>query len=127
MTRRIFFFAAVVVLVLAALPAGAKKKKDPFAGLTPAEEAGLRLLALQSKGYIDLHIGEPSTFILVEPKAWAAMTHHDKRKLCRLALSFCRGLNREGKNILYIHLKNMTTWNSLARVWVESGQIEIFK
>ena len=43
--------------------------------LTPSEEAGVKLLALQSKGYIDLQIAQPSTFLLIERKVWGAMMH----------------------------------------------------
>jgi hypothetical protein len=64
---RSWFVAIFLLLVMMACPALAGKKKDPPAGLSPAEEAGMRLLTMQSKGLIQLSVGEPITFMLVEP------------------------------------------------------------
>ena len=72
----------------------AQNKKKSKQSLTDAETAGLRLAALAQKGYISMQLGEPSTFMLVEPKAWAAMMHKDKMDLCRLGLIFTHGYRK---------------------------------
>lgn len=92
-----------------------------------AEDAGLRLLALQSRGHIRLAVAEPSTFIEVEPKSWAAMTHQDKEKMCRLAKTYITGLNQQGRKIDFIFFKDMTSRATLAEVCLKDGHISINK
>jgi len=105
-----------------------RKKKDSLAGLSPAEEAGIRLLAMQKKGLVDLQIGEPNTFLLVEPLAWKGMTHQDKRKLLNLAMTFCRGLrDKDNRNIEFVTLWDMTTHETLAVGYILSNRMEIKK
>ncbi len=105
-----------------------KQSGDVLAGISSAEEAGLRLFALQSKGYIRLHTGEPSTFIEVEPIAWKSMMHQDKEKMCRLAQAFITGLNQQqGKKIQFIFFKDMTSRETLAEVSLRDSNILIKK
>ena len=108
-------------------PALAAQQKDPLAGLTPSQEAGMRLLAMQSKGLIELSIGEPSTFMLVEPLGWKGLKHVEKKNLVRLALLFCQGLNQEGKNIDFVIVQDMTSRDTLARAYVKENRFEISK
>ncbi|MCX5891435.1 MAG: hypothetical protein NTW80_00385 [Deltaproteobacteria bacterium] len=121
-TKIIFVTIAVILLVLPAIN-WAKEKS-----LTPGEEAGLRLLALQSKGYITISLGDPSTFILVEPKAWQVMMHKDKVNLCRLAVTYVRELNhKDGSKREFVFLQDMTSRKDLGRGFIQTGTIEIFK
>lgn len=123
MKKRLIIMTMVMILLAFHTTSWAKGKS-----LTPGEEAGLRLLALQSKGYIDISLGDPSTFILVEPKAWQAMMHKDKVNLCRLAISYIRELNqKDGSKREFVFLQDMTSRKDLGRGFIQTGQIEIFK
>ncbi|MHC1726541.1 MAG: hypothetical protein AB9866_11105 [Syntrophobacteraceae bacterium] len=104
-----------------------KKSKAKQKDLTDSKEAGMRLLALQAKGYIELTIAEPSTFLLIEPKAWQAMLHKDKIDLCNLAWAFVDGLNRKGKRVQFVIVEDMTKRKTLARVFLQEGRVEILK
>ena len=105
-----------------------RRKKEPLAGLSPAEDAGLRLLAMQQKGLVNLQIGEPNTFLLVEPLAWKGMTHQDKRKLLNLAMTFCRGLrDKDHKHIDFVTIWDMTTHDTLAVGYLSDNRMEIKK
>lgn len=126
MRRFIFVVPILLLMLLISMPLAAKKK-DPLAGLSPAEEAGARLLAMQGRGLIQLSISEPSTFLLVEPLGWKGLKHVEKKKLARLALTFCRGLNQKGKNILFVILQDMTSRKTLGKAFVKSGRIEIYR
>ena len=96
--------------------------------LTPSEEAGVKLLALQSKGYIDLQIAQPSTFLLIERKVWGAMMHKDKVDLCRTALTFLQGLKKEqSKKIDFLIVWDMTSHDTIARGYIDENRIEILK
>lgn len=94
---------------------------------TPAEEAGLRLAALESRGHLRLAIGQDIAFIDVEPTSWQAMRHRDKENLCRLAQTFIDGLNQQGRNILFIFFRDMTTKAKLAEVSLRDGHTSIYK
>lgn len=123
MQRRLAVVALVAILL--AFPGTNWGKGKSF---TPGEEAGLRLLALQSKGYINISLGDPSTFILVEPKAWQAMMHKDKVNLCRLAITYVRELNqKDGCKREFVFLQDMTSRKDLGRGFIQTGKIEIFK
>ena len=117
--------AIALALVLLAFAATTWAKERQF---TPGEEAGLRLLALQSKGYIDISLGDPSTFILVEPKVWHAMMHKDKVNLCRMAITYVSELNqKDGGKREFVFLQDMTSRENLARGFIQTGKVEIFK
>jgi hypothetical protein len=107
---------------------GGNKSGDVLANLSSAEDAGLRLFALQSRGFIRMYISEPSTFIEVEPKAWASMLHQDKEKICQLAKSFITGLNQQqGKRIDFVIFRDMTQKETLADICLKDGYISIKK
>ena len=101
----------------------AKERK----GFTSAEEAGLKLMAMQQKGFIQLNIDEPSTFMQVEPLAWNGLMHNDKVNLVRTAMSFCNGLNQKGRKIIFVILQDMTSGKKLATGEVDRGRVDIFK
>lgn len=119
-----------LVFVISSPSTARKKKKDSLTGLSPAEDAGIRLLAMQQKGYINLVLIEPNPILFVEPLAWKNMTHHDKVKLGNLALLFVNGLKqKEGKkyNYDYVFIKDMTTKEHLGTVYLNENRVEIFK
>lgn len=96
-------------------------------GFTAAEDAGLKLMAMQQKGYIQLNIDEPSTFMRVEPLAWNGLMHKDKVNLVRTAMRFCSGLNQKGRKITFVILQDMTSGKKLATGEVDRGRVDIFK
>lgn len=103
-------------------------KKKQTKQLTAEEEAGVRLVALSEKGYISLKIGEPSTFMLVEPKVWKALLHKDKVDLCRTALMFLKGYKREKQaKISYLIVWDMTSHDTIARGYLDDNRIEIVR
>jgi len=105
-----------------------KKSKDPLAGLSPAEDAGLRLVALEFKGHIKLAIGDPFPVMLVEPITWRSMTHHQKINLGELALKYVNGLKKE-QNLKYefVFINDMTTKERLGTVYLNENRVEVFK
>jgi len=118
----------IILLILPFLLAtpleGAKKKKE----LPPGGEAGLRLLAMQKKGIIELALVEPSPLLYVEPLYWQRMTHKQKEHLGWLALEFVSGLNKEqGKKYLFVFIKNMTSHEKLGTVYLDENRVEITK
>ena len=44
-----------------------------------------------------------------EPLAWRGLMHKEKIKLVRTAMTFCSGLNKEGKRIMFVFLQDMTS------------------
>jgi hypothetical protein len=104
----------------------AAKKKSGSA--LNAEEAGVRLLAMQQKGYVQLVLIDPNPLLYVEPLAWKNLTHRDKVDLGTLALLFVNGLKKE-KNLKYqwVFIKDMTTKDSLGTVHLNENRVEIFK
>lgn len=96
-------------------------------GFASAEEAGLKLMAMQQKGFIQLTIDEPSTFMQVEPLAWKGLMHKDKVNLVRTAMSFCNGLNQKGRKIIFVILQDMTSGKKLATGEVDRGRVDIYK
>lgn len=92
-----------------------------------AEEAALKLYAMQAKGLIQLSIAEPSTFLLVEPLAWRGLTHRDKQKLILMAGTFAHGLNAQGKNILFVICQDLTSRKTLARYSLRDKHLEILR
>lgn len=112
----------VILMVLTGIAIGAKKS-----GITAAEEAGIKLLAMQQKGLIQLNISEPSTFMEVEPLAWKGLTHKDKVNLVRTAISFCNGLNQKGKKIIFVILRDMTSGKKLATGEIDRGRVDIHR
>jgi hypothetical protein len=114
----------VIALTFTALAAQAK---DPQAGLTPAEEAGMRLLAMESKGLLKIMVGEPITYMLVEPRGWKGLTPEKKEELARLALTLCQGFNQRGKNIDFVIIRDMISRDTLGRAFIKDGRIEILK
>ena len=127
--KRVVMVGLVVLLVVglgSAPPLGAAKKKG--GGALKAEEAGVRLLAMQQKGYVQLVLVDPNPLLYVEPLAWKNLTHRDKVDLGNLALVFVNGLKKE-KNLKYqwVFIKDMTTKDSLGTVHLNENRVEIFK
>lgn len=112
---------SVVFLALTNIAFGKKE------GFTAAEDAGIKLMAMQQKGFIQLNIDEPSTFMQVEPLAWKGLMHNDKVNLVRTAITFCNGLNQKGKRIMFVILQDMTSGKKLATGEVDRGRVDIFK
>jgi len=125
----LFLFLSIsLILVLASPSAAQKKKKDPLSGLSPAEDAGIRLLAMQQKGYVNLVLIDPNPLLYVEPLAWKNMTHRDKVNLGNLALLFVNGLKKKkGLKYDWVFIKDMTTKESLGTVHLNENRVEIFK
>ena len=114
------------VCLLSANQLHAAKKKG--GSLTNAEEAGLRLMALQQKGIVQLVLTDPNPLLYVEPLAWKNMTHRDKVNLGKLALSFVNGLKKEkGYRYDWVFIMDMTTHDKLATVHLNESRVEIFK
>jgi hypothetical protein len=96
--------------------------------VTPGDEAALRLSPLQSKGYINISVGDRGVFILVEPKYWQAMMHKDKVNLCRVAITYARFLNQnDGGNREAVFIQDMTSKEDLSYGYIQIGKVEIFK
>lgn len=128
--KKIFYFLMVsfAVFFLISPSVAQKKKKDSLADLPSGAVSGMKLLAMQKKGYINLVLVEPNPILYVEPLAWKGMTHRDKVKLGSLALDFINGLNKEqGQKYSYVFIKNMTTKEHLGTVHLEENRVEIFK
>jgi hypothetical protein len=113
-----------ITIVFLSLTNSAFGKKGDF---TAAEEAGLKLMAMQQKGFIQLNIDEPSTFMQVEPLAWKGLMHKDKVNLVRTAIRFCSGLNQKGRKIMFVILQDMTSGKKLATGEVDRGRVDIYK
>lgn len=125
-------FVVAALITMCTSDASAQKKSTSrsksVTQLTSAEDAGVKLLALQSKGIIELQISEPSTFLLVEPLAWKGMTHRDKIQLCQTAIMFLDGLNqKQSKKIDFLIVWDMTDHSTLARGYLDENRIEILK
>jgi len=104
----------------------AAKKKG--GALTDAQEAGVRLLAMQQKGYVQLVLIDPNPLLYVEPLAWKNLTHKDKVDLGNLALLFVNGVKKEqNRKYDYVFIKDMTTKDSLGTVHLKENRVEIFK
>ncbi|MEJ2090802.1 MAG: hypothetical protein P8X65_01265 [Syntrophobacterales bacterium] len=125
--RPFTLITSVLLVLVLSFTALAAKEKTPQAGLTPAEEAGMRLLAMQDKGLIKMRVGEPITYILVEPQNWKDLKPEKKEELARLALTLCHGFNQKGKKIDFVIIRDMTSRETLGRVFIKNGRIEILK
>ena len=126
--RPVSLITSVLLVLVLSLPALAAKEKAPQAGgLTPAEEAGMKLLAMESKGLLKIMVGEPITYMLVEPKKWKSFKTEKKQELARLALTLCQGFNQRGKKIDFVIIRDMTSRETLGRAFIKDGSIEIFK
>ena len=125
--RPVSLITSVLLVLVLSFTALAAQEKTPQAGLTPAEEAGMRLLAMESKGLLKIMVGEPITYMLVEPQNWKSLKPEKKEELARLALTLCQGFNQRGKNIDFVIIRDMTSRETLGRAFIKDGRIKILK
>ena len=128
LTCRLIMTVLLILALAAPVAAQKRKKKDPLEGLSPAADAGLRLVVMQHKGLINLVLGDPNPILFVEPLAWQNMTHHSKVQLGTLALLYVNGLKKE-QNLSYefVFILDMTTKEKLGTVYLKRNRVEIFK
>jgi hypothetical protein len=119
---------AFVAVVIGMCGHGLAGKKPEPASTESAEQSGIVLLFLQTRGYLSVHMDEACPVVSVEPRFWAVATHDDKRNLCAHALRFIGGLDaNKAHKFVCITFRDMTTRQELARVEVKTGRIDIYK
>lgn len=96
---------------------------------------------MKKAGLADYWIAPPELnsldpLVFVEPKLWGPMVHKDKVFLVKMFIAFflCFQQDHPDRLFLAVHLKNMSTKESLARGWLidggegfPSGTVEVFK
>ena len=93
-----------------------------------AESSGVKLLALEQKGLIKVHMTEPSPMVSIEPLGWRGLTHQEKIGFTQTALQFFAGLGQEKKkDFRFLFVRDMTTNDKLATGFFDDGHVEVEK
>lgn len=122
--------AIILIFFMALTPQFADAKKGGTTKLTEGEESGIKLLALEKKGLIEISDSGPTILIYVEPKFWQAAKHSDKKNLCIHALRFFRELDAQRKHKtphIAVAFYDITSKQKLAIVELETARIDILK
>jgi len=82
------------------------------------------LAELSQKGFIQICPGDISTFILVEPLWWKTLTHIRKDKNVQAMIN---GARTEGSPPEFVIFQDMTSRDTLAKGFVKSGEITVYK
>jgi len=86
----------------------------------------------QKAGLVDYWISPDgmSALVHVEPKCWYPLLHKDKETFVQIFLVFFLGYNLDHPGpgeVPFFSVLNMSTRERLARAYLNSGEIEIFK
>lgn len=82
------------------------------------------LTSLAQKGLIQIISGDISVFVLVEPLWWKGLSHRGKVAVVSAVITVARN---EKKKPDFIIVQDMTERETLAKGFVDSGQIKISK
>jgi hypothetical protein len=82
------------------------------------------LAALSQKGFIQICPGDISVFVLVEPLWWKTLTHVRKEKTVQAMINVAR---TEHKRPDFVIFQDMTSRETVAKGFVQSGRITIYK
>jgi hypothetical protein len=88
-----------------------------------ALSAGL-LAVLSQKGLMQICPGDGVVFALVEPMYWKAQTHVRKQKIVQAMINVARTEKNRPKFAIF---QDMTSRENVAKGFVDSGKIEIYK
>lgn len=123
MRIKIVIAAMIISVVLAGLflSTSFAAKKGTIDAVTAS--AGV-LASLSQKGLIQISPGDISMFILVEPLWWKGLSHGQKANLVNAAITVAR---TERKPPKFIIVQDMTERKTLAKGFVDSGEVEISK
>jgi hypothetical protein len=110
-----FLLMVLCAIIFSSLPAKATDQVTLSAGL---------LAALSQKGYIQVCPGDISVFVLVEPMYWSAQTHVRKQKIVQAMINVARTEKNRPEFAIF---QDMTSRKTLAKGFIKSGRIEIYK
>jgi len=82
------------------------------------------LAGLSQKGLIQICPGDISAFVLVEPLWWKKLTHVRKQKTVQAMINVAR---TERKSPDFVIFQDMTSRETVAKGFVKSGEIKIYK
>jgi hypothetical protein len=82
------------------------------------------LAGLSQKGLIQICPGDISAFVLVEPLWWRNLTHIRKQKTVQAMINVAR---TERKRPDFVIFQDMTSRETVAKGFVKSGRITIYK
>ncbi|MEJ2671464.1 MAG: hypothetical protein P8168_04525 [Deltaproteobacteria bacterium] len=123
MKIKLFLMTLTCSLVLATFFASSKVE----AGKGQSDQVTLSatlLASLSQKGLIQICPGDISSFILVEPLYWKKLTHVRKQKTVQAMINVARTEKNPPEFVIF---QDMTSRETLAKGFVKSGRITIYK
>lgn len=112
---KVFILMVLCSIIFSSLPAKAADQVTLSAGL---------LAALSQKGFIQVCPGDISVIVLVEPIYWKAQTHVRKQKVVQAMINVAR---TERNCPEFAIFQDMTSRETVAKGFIKSGKIEIYK
>jgi len=119
--------AGVLILACSLILCGifASSNVEARKGETDQVTLSATLLAgLSQKGLIQICPGDISSFVLVEPLWWKKLTHVRKQKTVQAMINVAR---TERKSPDFVIFQDMTSRETVAKGFVKSGNITIYK